>query len=118
MHAELALALVGFASVVGSLVRPLTPSSRTCFPVVLPISLRQVRGAVVPIWLLGFVASGESVWRIACASTSVVELAILVNAVGFPFGATFGRYHFALLLGPVSGFLLFADALVGPSSSL
>ena len=66
-HAQLALTLAGFASVVAALERPLTQSQRSRFLVLLSIALRQVVGCVVPIWLFAFVQSPATVWQSASA---------------------------------------------------
>lgn len=156
-HAEIALALGGFAGVIGALTRPLSPASRGRFLVLLSISVRQVLGAVVPVWLFSFIGSPDLVWQSAsllglallifhvvwlvflplrrlgpgvertvlnrAGSTAMTTLSaasgvvFLTTAVGIPFGSSFAAYYLALLLGLASGFLLFADALVGPSAA-
>jgi hypothetical protein len=55
---------------------------------------------------------------IAMTTFSVASGAVfLMTAMGIPFGSSFAAYYLALLMGLASGFLLFADALVGPSAT-
>lgn len=153
-HAQLALTLAGFASVVGALARPLTAVQRSRFLILISLALRQVIGCVTPIWLFNFVASPALIWQLASILGFVLfawhmiwvvvlptrklgpaptilnraislllpllsvatGLAFLANSLGALIEPNFAVYYFALATSLVSGFLLFADALVGPSS--
>lgn len=153
-HAQLALTLAGFASVVGALERPLSAGQRSRFLILISLALRQVLGCVVPIWLFTFIASSELVWQLSSILgvvlfawhmiwvviipvrklgpapiilnpsvgllmrllTIATGLAFLVNSLGVLIVPSFAAYYFALIASLVAGFLLFADALVGPSS--
>lgn len=63
-HAEVAIALAGFASVVAALIRPLSAFARQRFLSLLALSLIQVIGCLLPLWLLRFVEDPSASWRL------------------------------------------------------
>jgi hypothetical protein len=71
-HAEVAVALAGFASVVAALRRPLTPVDRQRFLALLFLALVQVLGCLGPIWLDSFVVNPAVLWR----SSSLIILVL------------------------------------------
>src|SRR5262245_13426890 len=71
-HAQLALTLAGFASVVCALARPLTAVQRSRFLILISLALRQVLGCVVPIWLFNFIASPGLIWQLS----SIISLVL------------------------------------------
>ena len=63
-HAEMAIALAGFASVIAALGRPLTAFARQRFLSLLALALIQVLGCLLPLWLLQILGSQEAAWRV------------------------------------------------------
>ncbi len=66
-HAEVAVALAGFASVAAVLRRPLSPVQRQRFLVILFAALSLVMGSLVPVWLSELGVGDPACWRIASA---------------------------------------------------
>ncbi len=66
-HAELALGLGGFASVVAALQRPLSPARRQRFLALISLALIQIIACVVPLWLSGVTPDAVRAWRWASA---------------------------------------------------
>ncbi len=62
-HAEVAIALAGFASVVAALGRPLSAFTRQHFFSLLSLSLLQVLGCLLPLWCLDLFESESTGWR-------------------------------------------------------
>jgi hypothetical protein len=77
-HAEVAVALAGFASVAAVLKRPLSPRNRQRFFSILSCALIQVLGGLVPVWLANIGVSGASLWRIASAFVLALSLFFVV----------------------------------------
>jgi len=73
-HAEVAIALLGFASVVAALGRPLSAFARQRFFSLLVLSLIQIIGCLLPLWFLHVIESSSAGWRIA----SIVVLGLSV----------------------------------------
>ncbi len=73
-HAEVAVALAGFASVAAVLRRPLSPVQRQRFLVILFAALGLVLGSLGPVWLSELEVSGPALWRIASAFLLVLFL--------------------------------------------
>jgi hypothetical protein len=71
-HAEVAIALAGFASVIAALGRPLSTFARQRFFSLLALSLIQVLGCLLPLWGLHFFESPSAGWRLV----SVVVLGL------------------------------------------
>jgi hypothetical protein len=63
-HAEVAIALAGFASVIAALNRPLGAFARQRFLSLLALSLIQVLGCLLPLWFLHLVDHPSAGWRI------------------------------------------------------
>lgn len=73
-HAEVGIALAGFASVVAALRRPLTVHTRQRFLSLLALAVIQIVGCLLPLWFAPrFNAAGFG-WRVL----SAVMLALLV----------------------------------------
>jgi hypothetical protein len=66
-HAEVSIALAGFASVVAALRRPLTAFARQRFLSLLGLSLILVLGCLLPLWCLPLFDSSSTAWRILSA---------------------------------------------------
>jgi len=64
-HAEVAVAVAGFASVVAAFQRPLAPVQRNRFLAILLSSLVQILACLVPIWLSESQAAGPDLWRLS-----------------------------------------------------
>jgi hypothetical protein len=62
-HAEVAIALAGFASVVAALSRPLSPFARQRFLSLLALSVIQVIGCLLPLWILELIGDTSTGWR-------------------------------------------------------
>lgn len=76
-HAEVAIALAGFASVVAALTRPLSAFARQRFLSLLALSLLQVLGCLLPLWCLGLAEDWSVVWRLLSLLLLVLNLARL-----------------------------------------
>ena len=76
-HAEVAIALAGFASVVAALSRPLSAFARQRFLSLLALSLLQVLGCLLPLWCLGLAEDRSVVWRLLSLLLLVLNLARL-----------------------------------------
>ena len=83
-HAQLALTLAGFASVVGALARPLSALQRSRFLVLISLSLRQVLGCVIPIWLFNFMTSPVLVWQLSSIFGLMLFLVHMIWVVILP----------------------------------
>jgi hypothetical protein len=81
-HAEVTVAVAGFASVVAVLRYPLSPLLRQRFLMILLTSLASVLSALVPVWLSASDLSAPSLWRVS----SVILLAIIlvVSSISIP----------------------------------
>lgn len=63
-HAEVAIAVAGFASVIAALGRPLSAFERQRFFSLLALSLIQILGCLLPLWLLHLIESPSAGWRL------------------------------------------------------
>ena len=63
-HAEVAIAMAGFASVIAALGRPLSDFARQRFFSLLALSLIQILGCLLPLWLLHLIESPSAGWRL------------------------------------------------------
>jgi hypothetical protein len=97
-HAEVAIALAGFASVVAALSRPLDAFARQRFLSLLALSLIQVLGCLLPLWGADLLARSGAAWRLMSAALLVLNLARLWYLVVLP-GRTLDR-HVRRILGP------------------
>jgi hypothetical protein len=77
-HAEVAVALAGFASVAAVLQRPLSPRSRQRFLTILFAALIQVLSGLVPVWLSSIGVSGPTLWRTATALVLFLSIPLIV----------------------------------------
>ena len=77
-HAEVAVALAGFASVAAVLQRPLSPRSRQRFLSILFAALIQVLSGLVPVWLSNIGVSGPTLWRTATALVLFLSIPLIV----------------------------------------
>jgi hypothetical protein len=77
-HAEVAVALAGFASVAAVLQRPLSPRGRQRFLSILFAALIQVLGGLVPVWLSNIGVSGPMLWRTATALVLFLSITLIV----------------------------------------
>ena len=80
-HAEVAVALAGFASVAAVLQRPLSSDERRSFLALLFTALIQVVGSLVPIWLSTLGLGGPTLWRIATALVLALSITLLLVLV-------------------------------------
>lgn len=62
-HAEVAIALAGFASVVAALRRPLSAFARQRFFSLLALSMIQILGCLLPLWTAPLFTSSSAAWR-------------------------------------------------------
>jgi len=82
-HAEVAVALAGFASVAAVLRRPLSRLERGHFLSLLFTALIQVLGSLAPVWLSSMGIGGALLWRIASALVLTLSI-ILVFVIAVP----------------------------------
>ena len=73
-HAEVGIALAGFASVVAALRRPLSALARQRFFSLLALSVIQILGCLLPIWLMQQLADSELGWRVLSAVLLALNL--------------------------------------------
>lgn len=73
-HAEVGIALAGFASVVAALRRPLTVLARQRFLSLLALSVAQVLGCLLPLWFVRQTESAELRWRVLSAILLALNL--------------------------------------------
>ena len=99
-HAEVAVALAGFASVAAVLQRPLSPVGRQRFLSILFAALIQVLAGLVPVWLSNVGVSGPALWRTATALVLFLSIPLAVW-VGFRLRAL-GRANTVLINVPVT----------------
>ena len=76
-HAEIAVAVAGFASVAAVLQRPLMEIQRNRFYTILLVSLQQILGGLGAVWLSRLGLEGSQLWR--TASALYLGLAVLVG---------------------------------------
>jgi hypothetical protein len=91
-HAELAIALAGFASVAAVLRRPLSAIQRQRFFTILFSSLFQVFFSILPLWLAELEIVGSGLWRTASALYLALMFPLLLFSVYLPLrklGASF-----------------------------
>ena len=67
IHAEVAIALAGFASVIVALSRPLSPFARQRFYSLLSLAVIQILGCMLPLWVLRLLESPSTGWRLLSA---------------------------------------------------
>ena len=63
-HAEVAIAIAGFASVIAALGRPLSAFARQRFFSLLALSLIQILACLLPLWFLHLIESPSAGWRL------------------------------------------------------
>ena len=83
-HAELAIALAGFASVAAVLRRPLSTIQRQRFFSILFSSLFQVSFSILPLWLAEIEIAGPGLWRTASALYLALMFPLLLFTVYLP----------------------------------
>ena len=74
-HAEVAVAMAGFASVIAALGRPLSAFARQRFFSLLALSLIQILGCLLPLWFLHLIESTSAAWR----TVSIMVIALSVS---------------------------------------
>jgi hypothetical protein len=80
-HAEVAVALAGFASVVAVLRYPLSSLQRQRFVMILFTALAGVLGALLPVWLSESGLTGPPLWRFSSAVGLVIILVVFVTSM-------------------------------------
>jgi hypothetical protein len=76
-HAQIAVAVAGFAGIAAVLQRPLMAVQRNRFYSILLLSLQQILGGLVPVLLLKVGYTGSELWRIA--SISYLAMAFFIG---------------------------------------
>ena len=111
-HAELAIALAGFASVAAVLRRPLGPVQRQRFFAILFPSLFQILASILPLWLAELELAGPALWRTASALSLALGLPIAVFSL-LPL-RKLGARSFLIMNLPITfiGYGLFAAGFV------
>lgn len=110
-HAEVAIALAGFASVVAALRRPLPPQARQRFLSLLALSVIQILGCLLPAWLMGHFSSTPLGWRVLSAAMLTMLLMRLWWLILRP--ARRIRVEVRTIISPVAGRLVWAMGLTG-----
>ena len=83
-HAEVSIAIAGFASVTAALQRPLSRVQRQRFLALLFAALVQVLGSLVPVWLSAQGLPAATVWTWASAVMTVMLVGYLLFLVWVP----------------------------------
>jgi hypothetical protein len=99
-HAEVAIALAGFASVIAALGRPLSPLGRQRFFALLALAMIQVAGCLLPLWGLRFEEHPLGSWQILSAIILVLSSARLWWLVILP-GRELGRAE-SIIISPLA----------------
>lgn len=107
-HAEVAVALAGFASVAAVLQRPLSPIARQNFLTILFSALIQLLGSLVPVWLSSLDIDGPLLWRVASAFVLVLSLTL----VTLFFTRTLGEPNPVLISKPVTYITNFLTVII------
>jgi len=102
-HAEVAVAVAGFASVVAVLRRPLTILQRQRFFSILLGSLTQILSCLTTVSLMGVGMDGPALWRSASAVT--LTLLILVTVVLYLPMRALGTHGIVVINVPVTYFV-------------
>ncbi len=102
-HAEVAVAVAGFASVVAVLQRPLTLLQRQRFFSILLGALTQILSCLTTVSLMGVGMDGPVLWR--TASVATLALLILVTAVLYLPMRTLGAHGIVVINVPVTYFV-------------
>ena len=68
-HAQITVAVAGFASVAAAIRRPLTALLRQRFLALLSVSFLQVLACLFPVWLSGVVPESERTWQLCSVLT-------------------------------------------------
>ena len=71
-HAQITVAVAGFASVAAAIRRPLTPILRQRFLALLSVSVLQVLACLFPVWLATAIPESERTWQMC----SILMLAL------------------------------------------
>ena len=100
-HAEVTVALAGFASVAAVLRRPLSPIQRQRFFSILFAALALVLGSLVPLWLSEVEVVGPALWRTASAFLLVLVLAHIFAVLYLPL-RTLGMRSLIVINMPVT----------------
>ena len=100
-HAELAIALAGFASVAAVLQRPLSAIQRQRFFTILFSSLFQIFFSILPLWLAELEIVGSGLWRTASALYLALMFPLLLFAV-YLLLRKLGAHSFAIINSPAT----------------
>jgi hypothetical protein len=111
-HAEVAIALAGFASVIAALGRPLSPFARQRFFSLLSLSLIQIVGCLLPLWILHLVESPSVGWRLLSAFLLALSAARMGWLIVMP-SRTLGAEVLRVLHPAVARFIYPAFILSG-----
>jgi hypothetical protein len=109
-HAEVAVALAGFASVVAALRRPLSGFARQRFLSLLGLALIQVLGCLLPLWVLPLFDSASTAWRLLSFALLIMYAVRFWWLVALPTGAL--RQGSAGILNPLVSKLAWGSGLV------
>src|SRR5262245_38633479 len=110
-HAEVGIALAGFASVVAALRRPLSVLARQRFLSLLALAVIQILGCLLPIWFMHQLTSPELGWRVLSAALLVLNLMRMWWLVLLP--ACRLGVEVQNIINPVVGRLVWGAGLAG-----
>ena len=120
-HAEVAIALAGFASVIAALSRPLNAFERQRFLSLLGLALIQILGCLLPLWLVRVFESSAGVWRLLSFVLLALNLARMwwlvflpTRTLGGPSREVFNPLASRVIFGSgMAGFTCFAVNAIG-----
>ena len=111
VHADVGIALAGFASVVAALRRPLSVLARQRFLSLLALAVIQILGCLLPIWFMHHLTSSEFGWRVLSAVLLVLNLIRMWWLVLLP--ARRLGVEVQNIINPVVGRLVWGGGLAG-----
>ena len=109
-HAQLSVAIAGFAGIAATLRRPLTPLLNQRFLALMSLSFLQVMAGLFPVWLTEFIPSYPSPWRTAIGLMLVLYSVHLIALVLLPMKSV-GR-TISVVINPPVTFLTWAITII------
>lgn len=110
-HAEVGIALAGFASVVAALRRPLPVQARQRFLSLLALSVIQIFGCLLPLWFFSHFSYSPFAWRALSAGLLAMLIMRMWWLVLRP--ARQVGVEVRNIIGPAAGRLVWATGLAG-----
>ncbi len=110
-HAEVAIALAGFASVIAALSRPLNAFERQRFLSLLGLAVIQILGCLLPLWLVHGIESPAGAWRLLSFVLLALNLSRMWWLVYQPTRKLGGSSR--LVFNPIASRIIFGCGMLG-----